>query len=312
MTNTIPHAIGAGLAGAVLLLLALSGLPALMLFIYMVPLPLFLAGFMLGLKPLLVASVVGTLATLLGASAMDGGPVPGMAFALLFAVPALVLVRHALLSRTSPEGATEWYPPGLLAGWLAIMAASVLVIVDVIFLGADAGLEGVIAETLPKVVEQITGGAERPELTQQLDRMTRILPAMMGWVWMGITALNAVVAQNVAQKSGKALRPTPEYLRIEAPGWLIYALAGAALLALIGPGSFDYLGANAAMMLALPHFLVGVAVAHAFARRRPAKIWILAAFYIALILLGDIAMLMVSALGLSEQFIHLRRRWAGP
>ena len=307
MTNKLPFAIGAGLAGAALLLLALSGLPALMVLLYLVPFPLFLAGLMLGLGALAIAGVAGTALVL-----ALGGPVPGLAFPVLFVLPALVIVRQALLSRTNQDGTTEWYPPGLLAGWLAIMAASVLVVVDLAFLGADGGLEGVIAETLPRVLEQIAGGDPPAELKAGVERMARTLPAMMAWVWMGITALNAVIAQNVAQKGNKALRPTPGYGRIEAPGWLAYALAVAVVLGLVGPDRLDYLGANAAAIFALPFFLVGLAVAHAFARRSSRRVLVLAVFYIALILLGDIAMFAVSALGLAEQFIHLRRRWAGP
>lgn len=307
MTNKIPFAIGAGLAGAALLLMALSGLPALMVLLYLVPFPLFLAGLMLGLGPLAIGGMAGTAIVF-----ALGGPVPGLAFPVLFVLPALVIVRQALLSRTGPDGTTEWYPPGLLAGWLAIMAAGALTIVDLALLGADGGLEGVIADTLPRVLEQIAGGDPPPELKAGIERMTRTLPAMMGWVWMGITALNAVIAQNVAQKANKALRPTPDYVRIETPGWLVYALALAAVLGLAGPDRLDYLGANAAAILALPYFLVGLAVAHSFARRTSGRTLVLAGFYIALILLGDIAMFAVSALGLAEQFIHLRRRWAGP
>ncbi|MBM3540541.1 MAG: DUF2232 domain-containing protein [Alphaproteobacteria bacterium] len=307
MTNKLPFAIGAGLAGAALLLLALSGLPALMVLLYLVPFPLFLAGLMLGLGPLAIAGVVGTALVL-----VLGGPVPGLAFPALFVVPALVIVRQALLSRTGQDGTTEWYPPGLLAGWLAIMAAAALAVVDIVFLGADDGLEGVIAETLPRVLQQIAGGDPPAELKAGIERMTRTLPAMMAWVWMGITALNAVIAQNVAQKANKALRPTPDYVRIEAPVWMAYALALAVVLGLVGPDRLDYLGANAAAIFALPFFFVGLAVAHAFARRSSRRGAGLAGFYIALILLGDIAMFAVSTLGLAEQFIHLRRRWAGP
>ncbi len=302
-------ALAAGVASAMLLLLALTGLPIAMLFLYTVPLPLYLIGLRQGLSGLILAGAIGTVV----AGMVSGTIVAALGFLLLFAAPALTLVHHALLSRTGGDGRKEWYPPGWLAGWLAAMAAMSLIVLDIALMGDGGGdgggLEGHISRTLPEALERLTGGNTPPDLLQRTELWIGVFPAMLACAWIGAGALNAGVAQNVLQKGAKALRPTPEYTLIEAPFWVLYALAAAAFLALVGPGTLDYLGRNLAIIFAMPYFFVGLATVHVLARRAKARLGVLVTFYILLIFLGLVGMFAVSALGLAEQFLRLRRKW---
>lgn len=298
-------ALAAGAASAMLLLLALTGLPIAIVFLYAVPLPLYLIGLRQGLAGLILAGVIGTVV----AGMISGTIVAALGFLLLFAAPAVTLVHHALLSRTGDDGRKEWYPPGWLAGWLAAMAAMAMIVLDIALMGDGGGLEGHISRTLPEALERMTGGNAPPDLLQRTKLWIGVFPAMLACALMGAGALNAGVAQNVLKKGAKALRPTPEYTLVEAPSWVLYALAAAAFLALVGPGTLDYLGRNLAIVFAMPYFFVGLGTVHVLARRAKARVGVLVTFYILLIFLGLVGMFAVSALGLAEQFLQLRRKW---
>jgi hypothetical protein len=55
---------------------------------------------------------------------------------------------------------------------------------------------------------------------------------------------------------------------------------------------------------------VGLAVVHVWARQWPARLAILAGFYLLLLVFGWLAFLAVAGLGFMEQWLHLRRRFA--
>ncbi len=102
-----------GALGAGLYLTVLTGSPGAMILVYLAQLPLFAAGLWLGIGAAAMAALTAS-AVLLAA----GGVIAAALFAGLYAAPVVLLVRQALLARNGPEGALEWYPPGLLTAWL--------------------------------------------------------------------------------------------------------------------------------------------------------------------------------------------------
>jgi hypothetical protein len=300
-------ALGAGVAGALMFIAALTGFPGAMLLLYVAPLPLLLIGLAHGFTATVLAGGVSSAIIL----AVAGLKV-GLVFGLAFAAPTALLVRQVLLSRPGASGTTEWYPPGLVVGWLAIFGAGAILAASLALSGDEGGLEGVILASLPEALDRLTGGDAPAELAERAKTWASFLPAMMGAVWAAVMVINACVAQSALVRLDKARRSTPDYAALEPPGWLIYALAGALLVALVGPEGFDFAGQNVAVVLAMPYFFVGLAVIHSYARRFSSRTMILTIFYILLILLGLIAMVAAAALGFAEQFVHLRRRWANP
>src|SRR5260221_9406829 len=110
-------AIGAGLvSGLMLAALARRGAGSLAL-IYFLPLPLFVAGLSQGALAVGIATLAGSAVVLLLA---DGWR--ALWFLVVLGGPTCWLIRQALLSREAaePGGAAtrQWYPPGLLLGWL--------------------------------------------------------------------------------------------------------------------------------------------------------------------------------------------------
>ena len=95
---------------------------------------------------------------------------------------------------------------------------------------------------------------------------------------------------------------------LSLPRWLMSATGGAALISLMGDGNLAFLGRSLLVLFLVPYLLQGLGVAHAFARHWGAPRLALVAFYVALILLGWPAVLVI-VLGLVEDWAQLRRRF---
>ena len=309
MSKTPVIALVGGVASALLFVALLTGTPAAMLFVYMVPLPLFLVGFSQGLAAVAIAAVGAAVVT---------GAIGGLSLALIFgvaiALPVLFTVRQVLLSRTSPDGTTEWYPPGLLLGWLTGLAATALALVVLVQWGSGGDLPDAIRARFQEGLAQFQGDPDTAAVAARLevwvDVLANFLPAILASVWLVVLSLNAIVAQGALTRGGHAKRPTPRLSAIEPPGWVMYALAAALLAWVTGLDGLEFLGQNLTPVLAIPFFFVGLAVVHSFARRFSGRALILAAFYMILILLGFLAMLPVTAIGFAETWTQFRRRWA--
>jgi hypothetical protein len=120
--------------------------------------------------------------------------------------------------------------------------------------------------------------------------------------------VNFMLAQALAVRAGWARRPTPEFDRLELPGWLWPGIAVAALLVLAG-GIIGDLGWSLLIVLVVPYLFLGLAVVHVMARRWSRPGLALGAIYGAMILFGW-PILLVLLLGFVEDWAHLRRRWS--
>jgi hypothetical protein len=299
-------AIGAGVASALAALAFLAGAPAALALIYLAPLPLLLIGLSFGARAGLVAVATGlVVATVLG------GLLAAALYGLAHALPATILMHLALMQRTSPSGAVEWYPIGAIVSWLTALAAACVVIAALIGLGSQEGLVSQVNRHLNDglaVLMTKFGIADRARL---VATMTAIFPAAVGTSWVAMTIANAALAQAILGRMGRAIRPKPAYAAFAVPDWLSWPLVGAAAIALIGRGDLEYIGRNLAMVLALPYFLLGLATIHTLARRVSFSGALLAGCYV-ILLISTWAALVVAGVGLIEQWIGLRRRFAGP
>ena len=190
MPQAIGFAVLAGLISSTLFLALSSGAPGMVLLAYFVQLPLLFVGLSLGLA----ASVIAAAGAILVCSLIAGLVAAGM-FALVQAVPAVVVVRQALLSRRQ-DGKVEWYPLGLVLAQLAALAALGIATAFVLLLGEPGGLQGVLAQALAVRL----GWNRRPSAAfSELE-----LP---GWLWpaIGVAALLAVIGDGGIGFLGRAL-----------------------------------------------------------------------------------------------------------
>jgi hypothetical protein len=297
-------AVVGGALSAILYLIVALGSPGAFILAYLAQLPLFLVGLSLGLAPAVIASTAGTLVVLTATSLTSAA-----LYVVLTAGAAAVVVRQALLNRPNAQGGAEWYPPGLLIAWLTLAGLVLLGVAGLYAIGAEGGLHGLVRDRLSAVFNALAPGQEEA-VAPAADLVARILPGVTIVSWIVMLVVNITLAQGLLVRVGRALRPSPVLAHIWLPRWPAYGLIAAIACTLL-PGEAGMLGQNAAIILAVPFLFLGLGVCHAWAGRATARLLLLFLLYVVLVLTGW-PVLFVAALGFIEQWVGLRRRFAGP
>ena len=300
----MPHPLGlavlCGLLSAMLFVSLLLGLPG-MLLVYFAQLPVLFAGLTLGLTGSGIAAV--------GAIVVIGLMVSvaaALGYALLHALPALFTVRQALLHRTD-QGRTEWFPVGTLLTQLTLLAGAGVVLAFLLLGSEPGGLPGFIEAHLREGLTELGVLEEGAAPSPDLARLAAVIPGFTASSSLLMVVINFMLAQLLAVRAGWARRPTPDFDRLELPGWLWPGIAVAALLVLAG-GIIGDLGWSLLIVLVVPYLFLGLALVHVVARQWSRPGLALGAIYGAMILLGW-PILLVLLLGFVEDWAHLRRRW---
>ena len=304
---------GSGLVSAALFGSAATATAIAGILLYLAPLPLCLAGLGWGSAAAAVGALSGTLAVAL----LLGLPT-AIVFAFSIGIPIAALCYLILLSRApvTAEGASlgpvEWYPPGRLIGWAAVIAGTLAAMV-VLFLGYDQ-------ETYR---ESIKAALEHSAL-KELDRdgilteenvanltvvLARALPAAIAAIWLCIALFNLWMGGLIVQASGRALRPWPQLDAIDLPNTFFVVFAVSLVLSFV-PGLLGLIATGFAGAMLFAFVMQGLAVVHVYTRGVPFRSLLLTAIYLGIFLLGWVA-LVVAILGLSEPMLRLRERAAG-
>jgi hypothetical protein len=302
---------GAGLVSAALFASAAVASALAGILFYLAPLPVCLAGLGWGGMAAIVSALSGSVVI---AAVLGGGT--AAVYAVAIAMPAAILTHLALLSRpaVTPQGqvmgATEWYPPGRLVTWAALMAGA-LAAVLILFIGYD---QEAYRETIRQILEHSAfkeldrdGTLLTPEnVTKLAGVLARALPAAVAVVWLVITLFNLWIAGLIVDASGRALRPWPDLNAFELPNGLVVVFA-IALAASFLPGLAGLIATGLSGALLLAYVLQGLAVIHVYSRGAPMRGLLLATVYIGILLLGWVA-LIVAILGLAEPLFGIRER----
>ena len=302
---------GSGLVSAALFASAATATALAGVLFYLAPLPLCLAGLGWGGMAALISALTGTVVI-----AASLGPATSAIFALSVAAPTALLAHLALLSRpaATPQGQVvgtlEWYPPGRLLGWAALMAG-VLAGILVLVLGYD---QEAYRQSIREILEHSTlkeldrdGTLFTEETIASLSGMlARALPAAFAVIWLTITLFNLWMAGLIVDASGRALRPWPNLHALELPNAFVLIFA-VALVASFLPGLAGLLATGLAGALLFAYVLQGLAVIHVYSRGVPLRALLLAAVYLGILLLGWVG-IAVAILGLGEPLFRLRGR----
>jgi Predicted membrane protein (DUF2232) len=300
----MPHPLGlavlCGLLSAVLFVSLLLGLPG-MLLVYFAQLPVLFVGLSLGLTGSSIAAigavvVIGLMVSMAAA----------LGYIVLHALPALFTVRQALLRRTD-QGKTEWFPVGLLLTQLTVLAGAGVVLAFLVLGSEPGGLPGFIEAHLRDGLTELGLLDETASPSPDLARLAAVIPGFTASSSLLMVMINFMLAQALAVRIGWARRPTPDFDRLELPGWLWPPIGVAALLVLAG-GIIGDLGWSLLIVLVVPYLFLGLALVHVVVRRWSRPGLALGAIYGAMILLGW-PILLVLLLGFVEDWAHLRRRW---
>ena len=302
---------GSGLVSAALFASAATATALAGVLFYLAPLPLCLAGLGWGGKAALTSALTGTLIV-----AVSLGPAMAAVFAMSVAAPTALLVHLALLSRpVAPAqghvvSALEWYPPGRIVGWAALMAG-ILAGLLVLFLGYDQesyreSIRQILSHSALKELDR-NGTLFAEETIASLSAvLARALPAAFAIIWLTITLFNLWMAGLIVDASGGARRPWPDLQALELPNSFVLIFAGA-LAASFLPGLPGLLATGLAGALLFAYVLQGLAVLHVYSRGVPLRGPLLATVYLGILLLGWVA-IVVAIVGLAEPLLGLRQR----
>lgn len=307
-------AIGAGAAAALLFASVASGSVLALLLFSLAPLPIAIASLgwnhWAGLFAALGAAVVL-------AFIFDGTVF--LSFLIGVGLPAWWLGYLAMLARpfeTEAGTVLEWYPPGRLVLWAAILGAIVVVVAIPTFgtddetfrSGMRRGLERVIRGQMgiPKDAPLVIPGISDPE--KFLDLLTVITP-MTAAVLVTITnVVNIWLAGKVVAFSGRLRRPWPDLRALRLPALSAAGLAAALAASFIG-GLPGIAGGVFSASLLMAFAVLGFAVLHSITRGIDARAFVLAGIYAAVLVFGW-PVLALALLGLSEIAFDIRARIA--
>lgn len=315
MMQFLAIGIGAGAAAALLFASVTSGAWFSIPLFYLAPLPIMIAGLGWSHWAALIASLTGAVAL---------AAIFGLVFLFGFlagaGVPAWWLGYLAMLAR--PVGAAngqsgpqlEWYPPGRLVIWAAVLAALV-VLVSVPHFGMDvesfrAGLRKALETILrPEIGSVGDTPLPAPGRTDRLlDFLVSAIPPAAAVLATVTNLLNLWLAGRVVKFSGRLARPWPQLSAMTFPGWLAAVLALTVILSFVD-GLIGIVAGIVSATLLLAFGLLGFAVLHAITQGLQVRSLILGLAYAAVLLLGW-PILALCLLGLVDTAIDFRGRVA--
>ena len=311
--------IGAGAAAALLFASVTSGAWLSIVLFYLTPLPIMIAGIGWSHWAALTAALAGALA--LG---LVFGTVFFFAFLAGAGIPAWWLGYLAMLARPAGNGgngsasaaALEWYPPGRLVVWAAVLAA-LIVVVAIPNFGTDAesfriGLHDALARMLrsetgatPDAPLSVPGVANVDRL---IDFLVAAIPAAAAVLATITNVLNLYLAARIVKFSGLLKRPWPQLSAMTFPLLTVAALAIAMILSFVGSLVGIVAGVLSASLL-LAYGVLGFAVLHAITEGMNSRPFLLGGTYAAVLVFGW-PVLALCLLGLIETAFNLRARVA--
>ena len=303
--------IGAGAAAALLFASVTSGSWLSIPLFYLAPLPIMIAGLGWSHWAAMTAALAGALGL---------GAVFGTVFLLAFAAgagfPAWWLGYLAMLARPvaatngSGQGAAsfEWYPPGRLVVWAAVLGVLV-VIVAIPNFGIDAdSFRAGLRDALNAIMRVNSGTPARAGSNTErlLEILVNAIPPAAAVLATITNLLNLWLAARVVKFSGRLARPWPQLSSMSFPPLMAAALAVAIVLSFLD-GMLGIVGGIVAASLLLAYGVLGFAVLHAITQGMSARPFVLSITYAGVILLGW-PMLALCLLGLVDTAIGLRGR----
>ena len=311
MIQIVIIGIGAGAAAALLFASVTSGSWLSIPLFYLAPLPIMIAGLGWSHWAAMTAALAGALGL---------GAVFGTVFLLAFAAgagfPAWWLGYLAMLARPvaatngSGQGAAsfEWYPPGRLVVWAAVLGVLV-VIVAIPNFGIDAdSFRAGLRDALNAIMRVNSGTPARAGSNTErlLEILVNAIPPAAAVLATITNLLNLWLAARIVKFSGRLARPWPQLSSMSFPPLMAAALAVAIVLSFLD-GMLGIVGGIVAASLLLVYGVLGFAVLHAITQGMSARPFVLSITYAGVILLGW-PMLALCLLGLVDTAIGLRGR----
>lgn len=308
--------IGAGAASALLFASPLSGTVLSLPLFLLSGLPVMLAGIAWSHPASLIATGVAGIS--IGAAI---SPWTALIYLISIGLPAYILAYLAMLARplAATNGgapAVEWYPPGRLVMWAAIIAGGVTIGVVLQF-GIDFDtyqktLRTLFERTLrfqqniPADQPLTLPGIDDPQ--KLLDFLVVFMPPAAAVIYTMTSLFNLWIAGRIARASNQLRRPWPDLNAITFPPMAPLVLAGAIALSFFG-GIAGLIAAIAMSVFLVAYAVLGFSVLHAITRGMNARMPLLIATWLAVAIIGW-PLLIVAILGMTDSIFDLRGRMA--
>lgn len=305
---------GAGLISAIVFISANTGPGLSRVALYLLtPFSLYLAGLGLGFMPALAAACSGALVLL----ALTESPAVAAVYAISEAAPAVALTRLALLRRGADETA-PWYP----VGRLLVVAALFSSLAAIFVLMRSGSTIETLVEALKPAIEEVAKSMQLPdgtpmggaEIAAFAKGVAPLIPGMLAITIMLAALFSLWLSGRVTLAAGRLARPWPDLSRMELPLGSALVLAAATGLGFAG-GEIGLVASCISGAFRFAFALLGLSVLHYVTRPSPWRSFILAALYIALFVLSQPTLLVLTLIGLAEtvfRYRALKRRDAPP
>jgi hypothetical protein len=310
MVQIILVGLAAGAASALVFASIASGSALSIPLFYLAPLPILIAA--MGWSHL--AGLIAASVAALGLGIAFGSKL-FVVFLVGVGLPAWWLGYLTLLARPVTNGGPshlEWYPVGRLVIWASLLGSLVVVAVMLRF-GFDAeSIQSGLRRAL-EILFQVRGAADSapastPEIGEFVAWLTVWIPRIAAIPTILASLLNVWLAGRVVGASGRLKRPWPDLSAIAFPSWVPLLLA-VVIAGTFAPGLLGMLSWVLTASLLTAYMLLGFAVLHATTRALSGRVFILAASYLTVMLLGWPA-LAVAILGLLDSALDIRGRVA--
>ena len=294
--------IGAGAAGALLFASVSSGSWLSIVLFYLAALPMMIAG--IGWSHW--AALIG---------ALGGGLALGAVFSWMFflaflaaaGIPAWWLSYLAMLARPAATGAqhaaVEWYPPGRLVLWAALLGALVVLAAIPNFGFSGEAFRSAMSESLSQLFRARDAAPDAPlvlpgvaDPKRLIEFLVEAIPPAAALIATLTSLFNLWLAGRIVKFSGRLARPWPALADTRIPptaaGGLVGIVAGVV---------------SASLLMAFG--LMGFAVMHTLTQGMQGRGFIIGGVYGAVLVFGW-PMLALCLLGLIDAIFDLRGRLA--
>ncbi|MFO1134700.1 MAG: DUF2232 domain-containing protein [Rhodoblastus sp.] len=305
-------AAAAGLAAALLFVLAARASLATVLLGYFAPMPLMIAALGYGLS-------VGAAAAAIGAAfvATLFHPALGLLYLLSIGAPAVLIAAAALLAPTGGPGKRDFAPTAAVLSSALIAALSVaggLAFFAWRLGGFDTLMASAVKEGQP-IVEamlrdsHVAGAIDATQITRYL---VMAAPIGVAASQLATMTINLYLAGRVSQISGNLPRPWPSMADdLSIPPAFGALFAGAAGLTLLG-GLPGIVAGVVAAAFGMAFALQGLATAHVLTRGAGLRPALLFSLYGFVVLLPPWPFLFLALVGLADAAFRLRARKQAP
>ena len=262
---------------------------------YFFPFPLFVIGMSFGVGGCMIALAFffTTLFILLGAAAASS-------YLLLYGLPTLLLVKHALSQTILPDQTVSWPSFGRV-----LEMAVVIALVGCIFLSFVFLQENVISQLQQDFQENFQTILPDPS---QVETLFLFLPGLIIIGWTFLLLGNEFLAQKLVSYCKYNIRPDFHFNDILCPRWLLYTFVASSVLGgLVSDSTLGFISKNIALITGMALFLNGLSLIHRVIKTVPYSPWVLFLFYL-LFFFSIWLSLIIIAFGIAETLLRLKER----